>query len=288
MGGSAARLWRTGVTQGGIPCAATGRRLAAWLAAIPVLLLIPGGVTGAQDKAAGTPETFLGVRVTPLSGTYLVLKDVNVRAQPKTSSKRVGGLDKGERVEAAGKPKDAAWVGIRKGGKALGFVYAPMLLPLIDGTLKADIKGRAKGGGVSCRYTIHFDGRGAVEGELFETFDYQIAFDCEAKGRKTRFTAFMFITEGPFQGSRKPIYQITIDVRELGDALESAFSTVVMFERDKGRVVFDGVSLKALGAAPAQEALPAQNVLQALSRAVELALAAWNAKMWEALAKAAR
>ncbi len=48
-----------------------------------VLVLVAGLVHAGAGRAQ---ETFLGVAVEPASGTYLVLKPVNVRAGPKTGS----------------------------------------------------------------------------------------------------------------------------------------------------------------------------------------------------------
>ena len=41
----------------------------------------------------------------------------------------------------------------------------------------------------------------------------------------------MFMTEAPYQASKKGIYQITIDHLELEDNLEEVISTTVYFER---------------------------------------------------------
>ena len=51
----------------------------------------------------------LGVSIKSLSGSYLVLKDVNVRAKPATGSKRIGRFKSGERVEAIGRVKGPGW-----------------------------------------------------------------------------------------------------------------------------------------------------------------------------------
>ena len=89
-------------------------------ALVLALVLLPAPRALAQ-------ETFLGVPVSPHAGTYKALKDVNVRAKPATSGKRVGGLRKGELVQAAGRSKDGVWLALTKDGKELGFVYAPLL-----------------------------------------------------------------------------------------------------------------------------------------------------------------
>ena len=96
--------------------------------------------------------------MTPVSGTYLVSRDVRVRAEPRTRSGEINRLSKGERVQAVGRPKESAWLAVSKDGKNLGFVYSPVLLPLIDGTLDDDLKGKASfGGGLSCDYAVRFE-----------------------------------------------------------------------------------------------------------------------------------
>lgn len=225
------------------------------------------------------------IPMTPVTGTYLVVKEINVRAKPKTSSRKIGSLDKGQRVEAVGRPKEASWLAVRKQDEDLGFVYAPALLALIDGALDADIKGRVSvSGGASCGYTIRYEGRAEVEGEPFGTFDYDLLLQCIHKGTLYEFLAPMFITEVPYDLSQKPIYQISIDVLEVGDNYDETFSTVFMYHRKDRRVVFDGVSLKEFRAPPKVAEKPAEGVATALAAATEIAIAAWNDKFWEALA----
>jgi hypothetical protein len=238
--------------------------------------------------ARAADDTFMGVAVAPISGTYLVLTDVNIRARPKTASKRVGRLSKGSRVDAVGRPKDAAWLAVRRAGKDLGFVYAPALMPLIDGTITTDIAGEAPGAGVTCAYVIRFEGKAAVEGELFESADYVVTFSCERGANRLTFSGFMFMPQAPFKLSDDPIFQVTIDLRELGDCCEETFSTVVLYDRRRAKVVFDGVSVKHLGGVPATRQRRARTLTEALTGTVELALSAWNVKLWETLAAAAR
>ena len=259
-------------------------------AAALVLALCAGALAAGGARAQDGPpaKTFLGVPVAPVTGSYLALKDVNIRALPKTASKRLGSLRKGTRVDAAGRPKDAAWVAVKRDGKALGFVYEAYLLPLIDGALAADIRGQAAGVGVACAYVIRFEGKSAVQGEAFESADYEVDLVCDRGGETIRFTVFMFMPEAPYQAVRDPAWQITVDVRDLGDCCESAFSTVVMYAPRRRRVVFDAVSAPHFGAAPRTRARPAGSVPEALSGTLELALAAWSARLWEAAAEAHR
>ena len=224
--------------------------------------------------------------MTPVSGTYLVSRDVRVRAEPRTKSDEINRLSKGERVRAVGRPKDAAWLAVSKGGKNLGFVYAPVLLPLIDGTLEEDLKGEASfGGGLSCDYAVRFEGKNQAEGGDFDISDYEITYNCKRRNKEISFTALMFITEAPYQVTEKQIYQISIDVLEIEDGYDEIFSTILMYRRGSDLVVFDSVSMKNYMRPPSEKEKPAMSVEEALAAAVEMAPGAWNDKVWEALAR---
>jgi len=270
------QTWR-----GRFPGAAGASLVAALLVVLALSVVTP---VGAQDKA----DIFMEVAVAPISGTYVVLKDVNVRAKPNTASKRIGSLKKAERVQAAGQPKDAAWLAVRKDGKDLGFVFAPVFMRLIDGTLKAPVSGAADGPGASCRYTIRFDGKGRVEGEIFETSDYDVEFTCGGADDATHFSAFMFITEAPLRLSKKSIFQVSVDIHELRDCCDNTPSTTLLFNLKSGKIVLDAVIPKEFSRTPKAKDRSAKDVPAALRGAVELALASWNAAMWKALKEARR
>ena len=253
---------------------------------IAVLVLVAGLV---HAGAGGAQETFLGVAVEPASGTYLVLKPVNVRAGPTTSAKRLGRLKKGDKVQAVGQAGDAAWLAVAKDGKDLGFMYAPVLLPLIDGSLARDLTGKASvPGGPTCDYTVRFEGKSAVEGEFFEIADYEVTYRCDDKGAKIDVPALMFITEAPYQLSQNQVYQISIDILEIENGYDEIFSTILLYKRKEEKVVFDSVTLKEFRAAPPVAERPAKTVGDALAAAVEIAPGAWNSKVWEVLARASR
>ena len=222
----------------------------------------------------------------PAFGTYLVSRDVRVRAEPRTKSGEINRLSKGERVQAVGRPKEAAWLAVSKGGKNLGYVYAPALLPLIDGALDADLKGKASfGGGLSCDYAVRFEGKNQAEGGDFDISDYEITYSCNRRGKEINFPALMFITEAPYRVTEKQVYQISIDVLEIEDGYDEIFSTILMYRRGSDLVVFDSVSMKQFMRPPGEKEKPAMSVEEALAAAAEMAPGAWNDKVWEALAK---
>ena len=230
-------------------------------------------------------EKYRGVPIQPLVGRYLVLKDVNVSAKPKTKSDRAGRLKAGEWVEAFGRPKDTAWIAVKKNGERLGFVFAPMLVPIIEGALKKPLRGRIKvKDKIRCEYAIKFIGKSRVEGEVFKTSDYEVHFDCRQKSKPFKFFAPMFITEGPYQVSRKPHYQISIDLLQVDTKkYDEVFSAIFIYQHNKNNVVFEGLTLKDIGVTPPTKKKQAKSVAAALKGAVEIAASAWGPKVWKAL-----
>ena len=232
------------------------------IAPVIIPVMISGGASAAEKKTL----TFRGVKVKPITGTYIVLKDVRIRAKPKTKSKKLGIFKAGRRIHVVGKAA-SAWVAVREKGKDVGFVYDQVLLPLIDGTLDRDLKGRAsvKGkDGPDCLYRISFEGKSAVEGQVFEIADYDVLWDCRIGSRKVKVRTPMFITEAPFLMGPKRIFQISIDILDLDRGYEEIFSTIVLFNLDKDRISFDGVSVQKYGRIPPLKEAPAQTVPEAL------------------------
>lgn len=259
--------------------------LAEVVLAFAVVVLVAASVTG--NTRAQEETRVLGSDIGPPSGIYQVLKGANVRARPKPKAKRVAKLKKGSQVQIMGKVKGSPWLAVARDGKALGFVYAPALLPLIDGALAADLTGKAPDEpGPACRYTIRFDGKSSVEGGLFKTADYEVDFSCPYKGRDIEFSAFMFITEAPYQMSAEnPIHQISIDLRQVGEGFERNFTTNLLYHRNTGKLAFDGITLKDYARpSPVKEAT-VKTVPEALASAVNMAVGAWNDKVWQELAE---
>lgn len=253
-------------------------RCGPFLAVVVCCALWPG-------EAPAQDETFRGVSVKPLSGRYLVSKDVNVRAAPDTKSERIGRLKAGDWIEAAGRSGDSSWIAVKKGGKPLGFVFAAVLVPMIDGSLSEPIRGTLNiKGGKRCDYEIKYMGKSPVQGEVFKTADYDVRFFCRVKGTAIKFLAPMFITEGPYQASRKPHYQINIDLLQIDTKqYDEIFSAVFIYRADDRRLIFDGLTVKELGVAPPDKERPAKSVGEALEAAVEIAAGAWGPKVWAVL-----
>jgi hypothetical protein len=108
-------------------------------------------------------------------------------------------------------------------------------------------------------------------------------WDCTREKRKIKFRTPMFITEAPYQLSQKRIFQITVDVVDLDGGYDEIFSTFILFNMEKGLVLYDGVSIKKYGHDPATRKIPAKTVKQALKGAAVIALQAWNKAAWKDL-----
>jgi hypothetical protein len=188
------------------------------------------------------------------------------------------------RVTALGVVEGGDWLAVGQGDEELGYVVASALIPLIDGKIERPLKGTTElPDGGTCAYEIRFAGKGKVEGEPFTTADYDIDWRCARAGRTLVFPGFMFVTEAPYQMQEKPVYQISIDLLEVAVEYDEVFSTIFLWHRGDGRVVYDSVSKKALGSAPHVKELPARTVPEALAAAAAIAPNVWSQAVWRRL-----
>lgn len=230
---------------------------------------------------------FMGTTITPAPGKYLVEKDVNVRDQPKTEGERLDGLKAGDVVDVIGRAGKTSWLAIMRDGKPLGFVYGTVLSPVIDGAINEDVTGEIRlDTHHRCGFRVHFVGKvggdtGATD-DSFRASDYEVSVVCERRGKRIRFPAQMFITEVPFDGSNKrQVFQINVDLLDGVHALPDVFSTIMLFDLDKGQVSFDSVTADEY-ARPSGglESLPATGVRRALASALEIAMTHWSEQLW--------
>lgn len=235
-----------------------------------------GRIVGATGKA-----------VAPASGRFLAVAEIDVRAKPAKNAAKRGRLERGTRVEALGASDDGKWLAIRWSGQEMGFVPREALVALIDGDLRAPIGGQAKSAKGRCAFTIRFTGKSQVEDDIIETADYDVDWQCDIDGKQMTFPGYMFITEAPFQLVDNQTFQISVDLLEVAREYDEAFSTVFLYYRPDGKVVFDSVSMKELGTDPAVRELPAKSVREALIAAATMAPAAWSADLWSFLSEGA-
>ncbi len=248
----------------------------------PVWLLAAAFLLVSSPVAAAE---FLGVNIEPAKSLYLVLKDANVRAKPETKSEKIDTVRQGSHVRGAGVAKGGAgWVAVVKDEKPFGFVYATALSSIIDGELKKELTGSVRmENGIRCDYIIRYRGRSEVEGEPIEIADYDLISTCRKKGRRFRFFAPMFMTEGAYDMSDKQVYQINIDIVEIRADPDTVFSTVTFYHAKKRKVIFDSVTIKSYAGKKPLRSLAAATVPDALKAAAEIAFKSWNKKVWKTL-----
>lgn len=248
------------------------------------VILLVGTLVCVLPAEIARADEFLGVEIEAKNKTYIVTRDVNVRAKPDTKSKRIAGLKKGQRVSVAGRHQ--GWLAIRKDGEPFGFAYFKYLIPLIEGVLDEPVRGKAKidGDGL-CAYEIAYVGESSTESTEFAMADYDVSVRCDRDGKRLEFVLFMFMTEGAYKPSRPEVHQIGIDLLEIDTMTEydEIFSTNVFFNSGKSRVVFDSVTIKAYAGEPETKEQEADTVPEALDIAVNMTLESWNQKAWQDL-----
>jgi len=275
---------KTGLMNARAALVAAGLFVSAMLAAMP---------TRAADP------TMFGVPVKAHKGLFQALKGVNVRALPKTSGARIGKLKAGTRVQVVARSKDRNWLVIMQGSKPKGFVYAPMMMPLVDGELADEVSGSVDLADLAdladvghCKYRLEFEDRSPIEGQPFQVLDYAADVVCGATAGGAgglKFPLQLFMTETPYQFSpSRRIYQINVDLREDFHAKEDPLTVIFLFNQDKGRVTLDTVTI-ADYRRPRKPApwRPATAAGQALMAALEMALESWNDAAWKDIVKAA-
>ncbi len=234
------------------------------------------------------PETItvMDHEIVPMVGLFEVTKDVNVRAGPGTDFKRLSGLKAGERVRAIGKPKGASFIAVSQDGETLGFVYSPVLVPVVDGTLSEQFFGsymsEDKKDGVACDYRFRFEGKVEVQGESFETSDYEIRFRCASPSGARIFYAHMFLTEAPVK-TKKGLHLIGLDVRSIGDGMDEFLSTRFHYHPKSGEMSFEGHSLPRFAVPPEVQEFQTATIRDALTQALDASIASWTDAAWEQL-----
>jgi len=243
-----------------------------------------------EPVATDEPEPVMVMEheVVPMAGLYEIKKDVNVRAGPGTDFKRLSGLKAGARVRAIGKVRGTSWMAISKDGETLGFVYTPILVPVVDGALGEQFFGSYMAqdpkDGVACDYRFRFEGKTRVEGGDFETADYEVRFRCASQVGAKIFYAHMFLTEAPVK-SKKGLHLIGLDVRSIGDGMEEFLTTRYLYHPKTGDMTFEGHSLPRFAIPPKVQAFETDGIKDALTQALEASVASWTMEAWDELLK---
>ena len=261
------------------------KRVFSYLLIASVVMVLSPTVSAQKVIKSGPKITFMGAQIKPIDGIYIIRKDVNVRKKPKTGSKKVGSLKKGDRITTVGRAK-GGWVAYQDQGKNMGFVYESVLYPVIESELKNKLKGTLFGKKrPKCSYITTFVGKSDAEGQVFQIGDYETDWKCKYKGKSTNFSSLMFLTEGPYDSGKSSKHQITIDVFDVVVNMEEVLSTNFLYDRKKKKLVYDGVSQKRLANDPVEKVVYVADVPDALQAAVQLAHEAWNDFLWDELFK---
>ncbi|MDP6709224.1 MAG: SUMF1/EgtB/PvdO family nonheme iron enzyme, partial [Alphaproteobacteria bacterium] len=67
------------------------------------------------------------VKLEPVEGAYITIKNANVRAAPDVGSAKAMKLPAGTEVYVPGRTSDGKWLKVERDGKGLGYIYAPLL-----------------------------------------------------------------------------------------------------------------------------------------------------------------
>ncbi len=253
------------------------------LFAFVFLALVSQGALAEDSK-----DPFEGVEMEPVKGTFIVTKSaVNLREKPGTNGAKLSKLDKDEVVRVVGQAKGTSWFAVVRESGERGFSYNPVFLRILDGRLSSPLKGRVTvQDGPNCRYEL----RNANEIDQDDTADLKVSdywadMICNVNGRKISFTAFMFMTETPWNMNPGGSHQISMELADVAVEYDKVISAVTMWRYDKKTVVFDSVSPKKFKSAKPLQSKEASDVPSALKSAMEVALSAWNNKLWETVAK---
>ena len=240
-------------------------------------------VFASPAAARAADMAFMGQQIDIAPGKYLVEKDVNVRDRPATDGNRVGKLEEGDVVDIVGRLPGTVWMAVKQNNAPLGFVYGSLLSPLINGEIVKDVTGEVQVAAAHrCGFRIHFVGKTESEEPVIRTSDYDASIVCERKGKRIRFPAQMFMTEIPFDDSNKKVFQINVDLLDSVHGLTDVFSTVMLFDLEKGQVRFDqGSEPNYVKSDATLDFLAATNVERALASAIHLAFLHWSESAWD-------
>ena len=167
-----------------------------------------------------------------------------------------------------------------------GFAYSPVFLRIIDASLKAPLKGLVRlKNGIECQYTLKYEKDDENAGdEGLKVADYWADVACRVHGKNLAFSAFMFLTEMPWNMSPGGSHQISMELANIAVDYDRVIASVAMWRIDDGVVSFDSLNPKKYKSAHLVEKKEAKDVPAALKSAVEIAISSWNDDLWKAIA----
>ena len=230
-------------------------------------------------------EEFLGQTLSRSANTFITLKDVNVRQAPRTKSARVGRFRKGVRINAVGRAKGTKWVAVRKDGKNVGFIYGTALAAVLDGKLNSVITGNLKTfDQPTCGYSIKFEGKNKISGELQITSDYEVSLVCKNKHKKIKFLATMFITELPYRDYKSQVYQVNVDLPEVLSNEADVMSVTSLYHPKKNHLVFEAVTNPRMARKMNNLTKTVNSIPEVLEAAVQFSHRIWGPEVWKSVA----
>ena len=117
------------------------------------------------------------------------------------------------------------------------------------------------------------------------TSDYSLNMICDYEKKTIKINATMFLTELPYLGNKKPIYQINVDLYNIPDGTEDMFSSTILYHIMKNKINFDGVNKETLKSKDKILPKKALDLVAALKGAVIMAHRSWGAIVWTELEK---
>ncbi|MFD1623276.1 SH3 domain-containing protein [Azospirillum griseum] len=92
---------------------------------------VPGDALAQTARPAPTVATPAsdGVRLEPLSGSYVAVARINLRQLPSQQGTRIGQIDSGAKVTVTGKVVDSPWYAVTREDGRRGYVFADLLRP---------------------------------------------------------------------------------------------------------------------------------------------------------------
>jgi len=258
-----------------------------FLRALTFLLFFVLNLAIGVTAFAETADPFKGVELEDLTGTFIVTKTaVNLREAPNTNGEKLGKLEQNELVKVVGKAKGTSWYAIVRDNGERGFAYSPVFLRIIDASLKAPLRGLVRlKNGIECKYTLKYETDDENAGdESLKVADYWADVACRVNGKNLSFSAFMFLTEMPWNMSPGGSHQISMELANIAVDYDRVIASVAMWRIDEGVVVFDSLTPKKYTTAKFVEKLDAKTVPSALKSAVEIAISSWNDELWSVIA----
>ena len=263
---------------------------------------------------------FKGFDIIESKSSFVVRTAVNIRAKPKTSSKKIGTYKKNQRVTSLGSTR-GGWVSVIKNNKELGFIYKTALIFTLNGKTNKKLTGNLKvSNKPECDYEIVYSGETPAEGQILKMIDYEVNWQCKRsilkKNKKigsknlnskekseelrkgvsntkfekaikevesARFFTPLFLSEGAYLLKKKRVHQVTIDFVEAPFGKDGVFSTTSFYNHKIKTLVSEKIFGIKGSENNKMRKKDVRTIEDILIGSVELAYESWNKKVWDYL-----